>query len=208
MPDFNQPNFRKTTTVQQPKSQMREFNVGLPEDLPEDTRQVSQQPQQLSQAEVDARIKVARQEKAEILKHGARITDHGKRRIELLANIGRLTRDVKIGDSIFSLRTLKSQEVRDATMDALSVGKNDYDVSLELRKQQLIRAIYKIDGEDINEVLGSYDISVKLELMDNLEEVAVSRLWDEFADMKKEANTKYGMTTQKATEEVVEDLKK
>lgn len=210
MPDFNSPNFRKTSTQQKP---MREFNVGLPdtEEFPavEDPSQF-QHPgqQQISPAEYESRIKAARQEKNEVLKHGARITDHGKRRIEMLADIGRLTRDVKVGETTFSLRTLKARESREATMDTLAVIKYDAEASFESRKQQLIRSIYRIDDVDINEFLGSDDVDSKLELIDSLEEVVVARLWDEFAAMRDEAKTKYGITSNKTIEEVAADLKK
>jgi hypothetical protein len=220
MPDFNSPNFNKKLTQPKPQPQqqpLREFNVGLPEDGDDEIvnpavlrQQAAQQPvqQKISPAEFEARMKAAREEKNDVLKHGARITDHGKRRIELLSGIGRLTRDVQIGDTVFSLRTLKSQESREAGMATLENVKNDYEAALESRKQQLIRSIYKIDGEDINMVLGDNTDESKLALIDSLEEVIVGRLWDELAAMKEEARTKYGMTTPKAVEEVSADLKK
>lgn len=215
MPDFNQPAFRKPAQ----QKQMREFNV-LPEttedDLQVEEQQLPQQfqpvsqpiQQQISPAEYEAKIKAMRQEKNDLIKNGPRITAHGKRRIELLANIGRLTRDVKIGETTFSLRTLKSQESREASMASLAQIKYDAELPFEARKQQLVRSIYKIDDSEINEVLGSNDIESKLELIDSLEEVVVSRLWDEFAEMREEAKTKYGINTKKEAEEVAEDLKK
>jgi len=216
MPDFNSPNIRRTSNQppaqqkQQPAQQsLREFNVGLPEDMDtQQTNPVQPQMQQISPAEYEARIKSLRQEKAEVQKHGVKITDHGKRRIELLANIGRLTRDVQIGDNVFSMRTLKSQEALDATMATLAVAKYDWEASFESRKQQLIRSIYKIDGDDINIVLGENTTESKLELINSLEEVVVNRLWDELAAMKEEAKTKFGINSTKEAEEVAEDLKK
>jgi hypothetical protein len=215
MPDFNSPNFNKKSTQPKPQTQqpLREFNVGLPEDGEDEIvnpvilRQQAAQ-QKVSPAELEARMKAAREEKNEVLKHGTRITEHGKRRIELLSGIGRLTRDVQIGDTVFSLRTLKSQEFREAGMATLENVKNDYEAALESRKQQLIRSIYKIDGEDINMVLGDDTNESKLALIDSMEEIIVGRLWDELAAMKEEARTKYGMTTPKAVEEVSADLKK
>lgn len=216
MPDFNSPNIRRNMpqppaqSKQQPSQQpLREFNVGLPEDM--ETQQAAPagpQMQQISPAEYEARIKSLRQEKAEVIKHGPKITDHGKRRIELLANIGRLTRDVQIDDKTFSMRTLKSYELRESTMGTLEKIKYDAEASFESRKQQLARSIFKIDGDDIDVVLGSSDIESKLELFDLMEEVVVSRLWDEYAAMREEAKTKYGINSAKEAQEVAEDLKK
>jgi hypothetical protein len=203
MPDFNSPAFRRQQAAPQ-KPPMREFNVGIEEDLPE----APQVPPQLSTVELEAQVKAARQEKAELLKSGPRITDHAKRRIELLAGIGRLTKDIKIADTVFTLRTLKSRETKEAMMDTLANVKSDLEAGFEARKHQLVRALYKIDGADIDEVLGTSDPEAKLELIDDLEEVTVAKLWDELAALKEEAKTKYGITTAKVAEEVASDLKK
>lgn len=200
MTDFNNPAFRRQQAqANATRPPMREFNVGIEQD--------EMQPQQ-STAEIESQVKVARQEKAEILKYGPRITDSAKRRIELLANIGRLTKDVKVGDHVFTLRTLKTFEQKEATMTAVANSNNDFELGFESRKQQLIRSICKVDGVDIADVLGTDDPAVKLEMLEAFEELVVVRLWDELTALKQEVNNKYGMNTTKAAEEVVADLKK
>src|ERR1700733_7712473 len=164
MTDFNNPVFRRQQA--QAKQPLREFNVGI--------ENAEAQP---TTAEFEAQVKAARQEKADTLKYGPKITDHAKRRIEILAGIGRLTKDVKIGDVVFSLRTLKARETKEAMLDTLANVKNDLEAGFEARKHQLARALYKIDGADPEDVLGTNDPTAKLDLIESLEEVVVVKLW-------------------------------
>lgn len=201
MASFDSPNFKKNIPSQTQRP-LREFTVGNPEDF-QDNQQL---PQEMSQAELEEAVREARKQK---LANANRIGDAAKKRIEILADIGRLTRDVNIGGFSFSLRTLKSKEMREAALSTFSTALTQAEASYEARKQQLARSLFKIDGEDIATIIGSNTIEDKMSFVeDNLEDIVVDKLWNEFVLLKEEAKTKYGISNDKEAQEVIEDLKK
>lgn len=204
MSGYDSPNFKKS--VQQPKGQMREFNIGPPENDPNSPNNFTPLQQPQTPGEVEDLARIARQER---LAAANKIGDQAKKRIEILADIGRLTKDVQIGGFTFSLRTLKARETKDASLATFSVAITNLEASYEARKQQLARSVFKIDGEDIAEIIGSRNLEDRMKFLeDNLEDIVVEKLWNEFIALKEEAKAKYGINTAKEAEEVLEDLKK
>lgn len=219
MPGFDSNNFKKNIPSNQ--KPMREFTVGAPEEG--EVRQYSfgpnaqtgssaqapaqsyaQQPE-FSPAEIEEQIKEARRQKLA----PNRIGDEAKKRVEILANIGRLTKDVNIGGFSFTLRTLKAKETKEAALATFSTSITQLEASYEARKQQLARSIFKIDGEDIEVILGSRNLNDVMSFIeDQLEDVVVEKLWNDYVALKDEARVKYGITTNKDAQEVAEDLKK
>jgi hypothetical protein len=198
MAGFQSPSFTKNFPPQAQPT-LREFTVGAPEES-------HAQPQQaVSPPQVQQTLKQARQEK---LTAADRISDTGKRRIELLAQIGRLTKEVKIGEYTFTLRTLKAWEMEAAMLATVRSAEFNIEASYETRRQQLARSIAKIDGTDMEEVLETNTIDAKLNLIEEMEEIVVSKLWDTFVLLQNEAKEKYGINTEAQAKEVVEDLKK
>jgi hypothetical protein len=209
MSGFESSSFKKNVPQGQQKP-LREFTVGAPEDFakPQMTPTMGQQmgQQELSQEEIETQIREARRQK---LANANKIGDAAKKRIELLADIGRLTKDVNIGGYTFSLRTLKNKETKDAALATFSTSITQIEASYEARKQQLARAIFKIDGEDLSAIIGSNNIEDALRFIDeSLEDIVVEKLWEEFIALKEESRTKYGINSVKEAEEVSEDLKK
>lgn len=217
MPEMKSPNFVRNVPANQQRP-LREYNVGVDETVinEEDVPTTnpfyvppgSSQQNAPDPAQVEARIQQARKEKEDVIKYGPRISEFGKRRIELLSNIGRLTKDVDVGTNVFSLRTLKTVEMREATLASMQEAKMDMEVHFSARNQQLARALYKIDGEDVSVVLGSNDLEVRLALIDSMENSLVERLWDALTVLKTEAANQYGIKNAKGAEEVAADLKK
>jgi hypothetical protein len=202
MATFSSSQFSKTT----PNPQMREFNIGEPE------QSSGAQPSAQFDAQLDAEksIREAREVKnQEIVNGGARINPDAKKRIEILSNIGRMTRDVKMGDHTFTIRTLKAKEAREAALATFSSVDTQLEASYEARRQQLARSIYQIDGHSVNDVIGASDMASKLSWIDdNLEDIVVNKLFSEFNSLKEEAQNKYGIASAEQAKEVVEDLKK
>lgn len=198
MSGYESDHFKKNMpSTQKP---LREFTVGDPDDF------VENQAPEISQTEYENAIKEARRQK---LASVNKIGDEAKKRIEILANIGRLTKDVSIGGFSFSLRTLKSKEAREAALATFSASLTQIEASYEARRQQLARSLCKIDGEDVSIILGSDNLEARLNFIEeNLEDVVIEKLWEEFAALKEEARVKYGINTVKEAEEVSEDLKK
>lgn len=195
--------FYNKSSKQQPA--LREFNVGEPDDnLPQERPSfVHDAPRQLTPAE---REELARRRDVEQGKE-YRIDSHARQRLEILSNIGRLTKSVEIDGINFELRTLKSREHREAAMVILN-SKNDIDAAYESRRQHLARAIYMIDGQDIDLALGGKDFNLKLDLIDQMEDTVVGKLNDAFNALKDEVNQKYRMETEEQVKEVLEDIKK
>lgn len=208
MAGFQSPQFSKNFPPTQGQAQpLREFNVGAPEEQPQTQpmQQTFSSPQVSSPPQIQQSLKEARQEKIAI---AGKISDTGKRRIELLAQIGRLTKDIKIGDYTFTLRTLKAREMEAAMLATVRSAEFNIEASYETRRQQLARAISKIDGTDIDDVIDSHSIDDRLNLIEELEEMVVSKLWDTFILLQGESRAKYGINTETDAKEVVEDLKK
>jgi hypothetical protein len=198
MSKFESPNFKKNFQSGQP---LREFTVGPPEDF-----ENQNQDPDMSQTDLENAVREARRQK---LANANKIGDAAKKRIEILANIGRLTKDVNIGGFSFSLRTLKSKETREAALATFSTAVTNLEASYEARRQQLARSIFKIDGEEIEAIIGGNTLEDKMKFIeDELEDVVVEKLWNEFVSLKEESKTKYGINTVKEAEEVSEDLKK
>src|ERR1019366_3495357 len=210
MSGFDSPNFKKAHPSI-PHREMRTFNVPPPSQeelsggIPQNLIQPLSQEEELSihQAKEASRIaREARQNSA------SRITTDGKTRIELLTNIGRLTKDIPVGQYVFSLRTLKAKETREAALETFIPGVSQFDATFEARKQQLARSLFKIDNEDVGLVLGNDTLAYRLEFIEELEENLVQKLWDEFVILKTEAKVAYGITTADDAKTFGEDLKK
>lgn len=190
--------FKKPAPAQtQAKPVMREFTVGSPEDF------------QQSMPSMDELESRAREINRQRLENVNKITDVAKKRIEILANIGKLTKDVEIGGYSFTIKTLKAKETREAAVATFATSLTQIEASYEARKQQLARSIIKIDGQNIEDIIGGASLEDKIKFIEeHLEDVVVEKLWNEFVSLKEESKTKYGINTQKDSEEVSEDLKK
>lgn len=189
------------------QQRLREFNVGDPEDMP--VEKTVQMP--AMQANVGYELSAAEREELQrmrqVVAKEPKLGDYAKKRIEILANIGRLTKDVEIEGIRFSLRTLKAKETREATMSIFKCV-NDADAAYEIRRQTLARAIYQIDGQDIESTLGGNDFDLKLNLIDEMEDTIINKLYNEFNNLKQEVRTKFGLETEEQVKGVVEDIKK
>lgn len=182
----------------QPNRNLREFNVGSSDEFHQED------PSDIAQFEQD--VKAARAEKMSAVN---KVSDQARKRIDILSNIGRLVKDVSIEGTVFTLRTLKAKEAREATTAAFTTALTQLDASFEMRKQQLARSIYKIDGHEMGAVLGNNSIDAVLSFIENdLEEVVFNKLFDEYNALKKEVQTKYGINSDEEVKEVIEDLKK
>jgi hypothetical protein len=195
------PTFKKNFPATQ-GAPLREFNVGPAETI---TSSFGPPPSAQVPKDVEQRYTQAREERAASMN---KIGSENKTRIEILANIGRLTKDVMIGGTTFTLRTLKAKETREAALASYSISKTELDLSFNARQQQIARSIVKIDGHDFGLTIGSDDFDKKLEFIEELEENVVNKLFNEFMSLKKEAEDKYGISTVAEAKEVGEDLKK
>jgi len=160
-------------------------------------------PPQLTQAQQEARMRAARQAKAS---GHVPIQPEAKERVEFLAGLGRMTKDVLVAGTTFSIRTLKARENRESIFAAAQVSR--VETLFEGRRQQLARSIYKIDNVEIDYVLGTSDIEAKLNYVEELDENVANFLYDEFGALNDEAVKKYGLKSEADVKEVVDEVKK
>ncbi len=153
--------------------------------------------------DVERDIRAARQQKAS---GRTPMNSFAKERVKFLLGIGQLTRDVPVGGTVFSLRTLKGRESREALSAAASVPQ--IEVLFEGRRQQLARSIYKIDGVDTDTAMGTYALEDKLEILDEMDDNLMNHLYSQFSELNEEATNKFAIKPDENIEELVADVKK
>lgn len=136
-----------------------------------------------------------------------RLTEGARRRIEMLLGMTRLTRDVDIGGQMYKLQTLTSQELRDALV-ATAEFDGTVQFIFETRKQLLARSLTVVSGVEIDQFLNSRDLEDKLYFIELNDHALLSRLYNEYLELVKEAQEKYSPKTEAQIKEMVEDLKK
>lgn len=136
-----------------------------------------------------------------------RVDAGAKRRIEMLVGMIRTTRQVELEGSLYVLQTLRGREMRESIMAAAH-----YDGSVqfpyELRKQLLGRSLIHVAGVDIEQFVGSNSLEAKLELIEDLPETLLLRLYAEYSILVNESTEKYAIKSELDAQEVAEDLKK
>ena len=136
-----------------------------------------------------------------------RMETGAKKRIEILTNLGRATIDVDIEGIVFSLRTLKNREWREA-IKAVAEFDLATEQAYEMRGQTLARSIYAIDGQRSEVVLGTDDLSVQASFIQDMDESVVSHLYDKYNDLVSTNKAKYNLNTEEGVQEAVEEIKK
>ncbi len=140
--------------------------------------------------------------------HGERVDVHTKKRLEVLANIGRIHKEFEIEGIRFNLRTLKSKESSDVMHSMLKEYTNDLLARNEIRRQSLAYSIAEIDGQPVGSLLEKDDHFNRLEMIDEMDENIVELLYSYFQELNKDALGKYSVKTEEGLQEVVKDLKK
>ncbi len=130
-----------------------------------------------------------------------------KKRIDYLIGLTRMTKDVDVGDSQFSLRTLKSKELKAATLEAAKYS-DTLEFPFQFRRHLLSYSLFLIDGNDVAVYLGDSSQEAVLEFLDELDESLVNALYAHYVELSVESSKKYAIKTQNDVKEVVEDLKK
>jgi hypothetical protein len=146
-------------------------------------------------------LKRARQQKL-----NPSITEFGKNRLEYLADIRRIFRDVKINDVVFSLGTLKSKELHEVYL-ATTKTTNNIEELLAYKHHSLAYSISKINHQNLD-TLGVYTLSDRLGLIDCLEDSIVSCLFNSYETLKDEANAQFSVNNDNDMMVMAEDLKK
>jgi hypothetical protein len=136
-----------------------------------------------------------------------RIPEGLKKRLEILAGIGRLSEDVVVDGVTFSIRSLKPKESQEVT-EAMIQKNTQAEQALVHRTQTMARSIYKIDGQNISSVIESDAIDSKINFIQEvLEESLVNFLYNKYHDILAKNKEKFN-DLGKTGEEVIENVKK
>lgn len=126
-----------------------------------------------------------------------------KSRFEVLTGIGRIVEDVTIGGVTFTLKSLKAREAQSAMLEMAKFGSGTEQI-FYLRAHTLAMAIMKIDGVDANIVFGGVDLKGKIDILFDMEEEVLNKLYTFHLNMVKSKNSDLGETS----EEVNSNIKK
>jgi cell division protein ZapA (FtsZ GTPase activity inhibitor) len=136
-----------------------------------------------------------------------RLSDGARRRIEMLLGMIRLHKDIEIDGQLYRVRTLASEELREAI-----VGAAEFDGSVqfifEMRRQILARSLVVVAGVEVDQFLNSYELEDRLNFIEALDHALLIRLYNEYTELTQQAQNKYSPKTDAQVKEVLEDLKK
>jgi hypothetical protein len=195
------------------------------EKSPENYSQPKEQVKTVNPYEVAARRQAA-QEKMQLREH--QLLQDARHRVEIITGIGRKTRNVEIiseEDGIkttFTLRTLKgyeqklvNQKIEGAkTMIVDKTPKFTLSSLYDIRLETLTHALYLIDGQYIDVILGISELSVedqmeaKRELVSGMDELLQDKLSYEYSILRKETSDGYLPKTAEEAKEVVDTIHK
>jgi len=175
---------------------------------------------------VAAGLRRQAQERADEIEH--RAVHDARRRVELIAGLGRKTRDVIIEDPrggtlTITLRSLKafeqncvSQEVERANRISLPNGKVGFlPTSLyNIKIEALAHALYLADGQSIDVVLGTANldyeeqVQARKELLAEMDSALIDHLFVQYERLSQEVIDGYAPKNAEEAKEVVEAIRK
>jgi hypothetical protein len=202
MSDFQKPVMKKSVGSRG----MREFPmVGGDEDMQEEFTQYGNpgdlDPFEISAEEEEA-LRRARKEKV-----NPPIAPKAKTRLEYLADIGKMTKDVTIGGITFTLRTLKAKEQRQVYLTLVDVT-NKVDEIYNIKFNTLAHSLIKIDQQEIAVMVKVNSLMDKIKMLEDLEEIVTDQLYAAYQQLKTESDNQFSIKTDEDVKGVSEDLKK
>ena len=135
------------------------------------------------------------------------ISPQAKKRLELLLGMIRTIRQFQIGENSFTLQSLKGKEMREAVMAAAEYDRT-VQSPFEIRRQLLARSLVEISGVNFEQFIGSSELDAKLIFVEELDEALLTRMYDEYLILAREARDKYAIKTEAEAKELVQDIKK
>lgn len=140
----------------------------------------------------------------------SKISPQNRLRVEILAGIGRMENSVEVDGVKFTMQSLKvyeQEEIFDyvASLDKASAIR----VQFEFRVHTLARAIYAIDDQPLNLVVGSNALEDKVLAMRYLDENVADYLYKWYQEnIVDKAQQRFAVKNEKDAEEVIEAVKK
>lgn len=134
-------------------------------------------------------------------------TSESKLRAEILCGIGRLQTEVIAGGSKFVLQSLKSGEMKEV-MKLVSQVSIAAEAMFEMRANILARALYTVDDQPIELVLGANSLEDIIDFVNDLQESFVNQLYTSYTSMVKTNDEKFTVKNEADAQEVAEEIKK
>ena len=203
MPEFNSPLGRRQFAMDQ--AAKKQVLTVPDEEMDRPQTNVDLTPgKKLNQEQLD-QLDAMRKERQMATKH---ISPIAKERIEYLIGLGRVKKDVPVDDVVFSLQSLKDEEVEEILL-AASGATTQLGSYFATRRETLARSIYQVDGQPISLVLGGSGPEVVRDLLlKSMDDAVIEFLHNKYLEMKEEQQKKYGIKNDSDIKEVVEDVKK
>jgi hypothetical protein len=132
-------------------------------------------------------------------------------RLELLTGIGRLTTEITIEKVKFSLKSLKSKELRDVMVRTAMARSTSLGEALLIRGFTLAYSLFEIDDNPIGIVLGikpEEELEAKIALIDDMDETVITAIWAAYSKMMNENNKTVQTDLGNEPKEIVDNIKK
>lgn len=126
--------------------------------------------------------------------------------IESLVGIGRMTADVVIDNTKFTLRTLKARETKEifkSTMDTMTKDSTTEELKMENRLRVLSVSLYKINEIEVKDLLSAKSYNDIYNFLAEMEDIVVFKLYKEYLALAESAHKKIV-----DSKEVIEEIKK
>lgn len=136
-----------------------------------------------------------------------RLNEGAKQRIEILLGISRLTDDVEIDGTTFSIRSLKSKEQK-AVIEYAAKENLNISYLMEIRLYTLAHSIYEIDGQPVEIILGTNDVEMIADVINDMDESLVNHLYSRYEKMVKQNKNKLNPEENEKKEELTDEIKK
>ncbi len=146
------------------------------------------------------------------------VTEAARKRIAILTNMGRASRDVIVADGqdtvTYSLRTLKGREMKYLAQITAEASKNNVIGGMfDGRLVALAQAVYAVDGIDLDVAIGARPemgdtLPERITFLEDLDDALLNRLYNEWDQLVKENNARYAIKTEAEAKEVASDIKK
>lgn len=128
--------------------------------------------------------------------------------LEVLTGIARLNDVVDVDGVKFSIRSLKTREMNAVVSASLAQDVDATQRMYLMRLHTLVRALYEIDGQDVNFVLGTEDLNAKMEILEEFDEALIIVLYDRYNKMVSKNNKRFEEVVNKDPQALSGDVKK
>lgn len=198
--DYDEPSYPQINTSQALKGMKPLDEAGLRDFQ----ARLSREQDEVDEAQVERDIRQAKSDKRA---GRERLSDGARKRIEMLIGMTRGTRTTDIEGNSYTLQTLKAKEMRAAIAEAAEFDGTVHS-PFEIRRQLIARSLVQVAGVDVEQFIGSTKFEARLDLVDDMDDSLLNRIYDEYLEMIRESRARYAIKTEADGAEVVEDLKK